>query len=411
MNSTVNQSFGLWRMRDLWYRCFHRFCCWLYFERVTVVHPERLPRSGPVLYVGLHRNGAVDGFIYHSLLPKAVFMISTQLRKNLLSKIFFHGIAVTRTKDEGDRSLNAEAFQQCLALLRSGGELFIFPEGTSSLGPRHLPFKSGAVKLLVDYLAEGRSIAVVPIGIHYECPWGFRSRVEVLVGEPVSTANFSPSVTPLGPFKEMKRRMSHALEGVGVNVDSPEYQSTIQQLACVATLGTGRSYCKTLKALESAIPAKLLSAGRALEPELKSRTLLRHQGVPLFPMHATVLYAVALLASAPVVLAALALNSLPLVAGWWAGRKFPDDRNVISLWRILIGVPLLLLWAAIITTAAIGWGKVYWLVGYLLLTWLGLKLYYRVKKLAVAVHNGLRHPELRDRLLAFRQTVLQSLPE
>ena len=32
-------------------------------------------------------------------------------------------------------------------LLAAGGEVMIFPEGTSSLGPHHLPFKSGAASI------------------------------------------------------------------------------------------------------------------------------------------------------------------------------------------------------------------------------------------------------------------------
>jgi 1-acyl-sn-glycerol-3-phosphate acyltransferase len=114
----------------------------VYFERLTLIHPERLPRTGPVLYLGLHRNGAVDGFVSDQALHHPVFMISTQLRKNWFTRLFFEGIAVTRTKDEGDRTLNDAALHQCLGHLRAAGELFVFPEGTSSLGPRHLPFKS-----------------------------------------------------------------------------------------------------------------------------------------------------------------------------------------------------------------------------------------------------------------------------
>ncbi len=404
-------------MRDLWYRGLHRFCCWLYFARISVVNPERLPVKGPALYLGLHRNGAVDGFIYHALLPKAVFMISTQLRKNVFSRIFFDGIAVTRTKDDGDRTLNSAALEECLRLLRSGGELFIFPEGTSSLGPRHLPFKNGAVKLLLDYLEEGRPIQIVPIGIQYECPWAFRSKVEVVIGETISIGartreernEASSASTSLSRFKEMKRRMQNALEEVGINVDSDEYQTTIQRWAYVSTLGTNRSYFKTLKSLEVALPEKILVEWKNLEPEIKHRTLLRHQGVPLFPMGSTLAYAVAFALSAPLVLAAMALNALPLLAAWWAGERFPDDRNVISLWRILIGAPLFLLWVVILTAAAICFSKLAWLAGYLLLTWIGLKLYYRVKKLAVALHNGLRHPRLRARVLSFHNMLTTTL--
>src|SRR5437773_8087506 len=80
------------RMANLWYHGFHRICNRVYFARVTVLHPERLPKTGPVMYLGLHRNGAVDGFIYNALLPRAVFLISTQLRRNPLGRLFFSGI-------------------------------------------------------------------------------------------------------------------------------------------------------------------------------------------------------------------------------------------------------------------------------------------------------------------------------
>ena len=48
-------------MRRLWYRGCHWLCARIYFERITVLHPSRLPDGGPVLYLGLHRNGAVHG--------------------------------------------------------------------------------------------------------------------------------------------------------------------------------------------------------------------------------------------------------------------------------------------------------------------------------------------------------------
>ena len=65
-------------MNSLWYRGWHWLCARLYFERITVRYPERLPATGPILYAGLHRNGAVDGFVYRQVVPRGVFLISTQ---------------------------------------------------------------------------------------------------------------------------------------------------------------------------------------------------------------------------------------------------------------------------------------------------------------------------------------------
>jgi len=166
-----------------------------------------------VLYVVLHRNGAVDGFVYHQVAPRGVFLISTQLLRSFFSRLFFSGIAVARDKDEGDGSRNAAALHECVNLLADGGALIIFPEGTSSLGPRHLPFKSGAARLALDALAQGVPLRIVPLGIHYERAWAFRSKVEIVVGEPVPTI-IPTALGDLGRLREMKRRISAALESV-----------------------------------------------------------------------------------------------------------------------------------------------------------------------------------------------------
>jgi 1-acyl-sn-glycerol-3-phosphate acyltransferase len=449
-------------MPELWYNCFFYFITRVYFARLTLLHPERLPKPGqPVLFLGLHRNGAVDGFAYYRLLGQPAFLISTQLTRSWFARLFFHGIAVTRKQDEGEaadplsedgskrrradipvrssfrrqhgsdlppfprttllrtgmsarqppRLENDAALDRGVKLLQAGGRLFVFPEGTSSLGPRHLPFKNGAAWLILDYLESGGPpLLVIPVGIHYECPWAFRSKVEVVLGRPVST-EFAFGATRLARLRELKRRIETGLEEVGINVESDERQERIQRLAYAATLATPRSYFHSLKSLEREVPKAIVEAESDLESEKARSRLHFHQGVPLMPMAPTWIYALLLLVCAPIAGAAILFNLPPFLAGWFAGRRFPDDRNVISLWKILVGIPALILWLLVVSLALLLAGKFVWLGLYGIITWLGLLLYYRVRKLAVAVYNGLRCPQLKPRLLAFRQTLLNSLPE
>ena len=396
-------------MTSLWHRLLARALTRVYFNRVTVLNPERLPRAGPAFYVALHRNGAVDGFVYSSILPRASFLISTQLRKSLIARLFFSGIEVARGKDEGDRSANAEALARCRELLQAGGQLAIFPEGTSGLGPRHLPFKSGAARILLDCLDRGVVPPVIPLGISYESPWSFRSNVEIVVGAPIST-DLSGVTGPRERLRLLKGRVEAALEEVGVNVDTPAYQERIQALAYASTLATPRSYHRSLKALESAIPEPVRQEWDALEPELRGRSMLRHQGVTLYPMKHRWLYALLLLVFAPITLAAGVANLPPLLGAWIAGRVFPDAPNVVSLWRILVGAPLAALWVAGIAAASLWLGQPLLAAGYAALTLAGLWLYYRVRKLAVAVGNAVFHPALRTRMLGFRDILLKALP-
>jgi 1-acyl-sn-glycerol-3-phosphate acyltransferase len=396
----------------LWRRAWYWVITGVYFERMTVINPQQLPQTGPVLYLGLHRNGAVDGFVYHQALAGPTFMISSQLRRNWLAKLFFDGIVVTRTKDEGDRSSNTEALQQCLEHLRAGASLFVFPEGTSSLGPRHLPFKSGAIWMILEYLEKcrDRPLQVIPVGIHYECPWAFRAKVEVVLGKAVDLA-LADGLSTLAKLKELKRRAQTGLEEVGINVASVDYQERVQRLGYVATLATPRSYFRSTKALENRIPDPILQEETGLTSALKNRRLLFHQRVPLVPMGPVLIYTVALIILAPIVGSAMFLNAPPLIAGWFAGKRFPDDVNVISLWKILVGLPSFLIWVLLVLAVCVVCGKPFWFVFYAALTWAGLRLYYRVKKLVVAVHNGLLYPALKPAMLHFRETVIHALPD
>ncbi len=393
-------------MTALWYYVWHWLCARSYFDRITVLHSERLPAGGPVLYVCLHRNGAVDGFIYRRVLPRGVFLISTQLLRSFFARLFFCGIAVARGKDDGDHSQNDAALRRCVQLLANGGELVVFPEGTSALGPRHLPFKSGAARIALEALARGVPLRIVPLGIHYERAWAFRSRVEVVVGEPISR-ELPADLSELGRLKEMRRRMTTALESVGANFPSAAAQANAERFAYAATLGTSRNYFDALKPLEVGVPEPLRARWQELESKLVANRMPLHQGVPLFPVGPWLRYALLLLALGPVVLAGAALNLPPLVAGWLAARKFADDRNVIALWRIMVGLPLFLIWFSVIAILlAFGAGWI-WSLGYVLLSLAALKSLYRTKKLAVAVWNGLAHPSLARPAHEFHRSLLR----
>lgn len=396
-------------MKSSWYSFVHWLCARVYYERITILHPERRPATGPTLYIGLHRNGAVDGFVYHQAVPRGVYLISTQLLRSLFGRLFFSGIAVVRKNDEGDRSKNAAALEECRNLLAANGELIIFPEGTSSLGPAHLPFKSGAASIAVDALARGMPLRIVPLGIHYERAWAFRSKLEVVVGEPVDTA-FAPGLSDLGRFKEMKRRMTAALETVGVNFPAVETQESAERLAYAATLGTPHTYFDSLKVFERGVPKHLDENWRELERRLAVRGVRQHQRIPLFPTGSLASYGMLLAVTGPVVLAGAVLNFPPLLAGWLAARCFADERNVIALWRILVGLPAFLVWfsfMAVTTGVSAGWQ---WAAGYAVLTIAALQLLYRVKKLAVAVWNGILHRRLIRPVQAFHQAVLETIP-
>jgi 1-acyl-sn-glycerol-3-phosphate acyltransferase len=393
-------------MPDGWYTFLSTLCARAYFSRIRVIGTERLPQSGPLLYAGLHRNGAVDGFVYKSIFRRAIFLIAAQLQKNLFSRMFFTGIPVVRDKDSGDRGMNTEAIQRCQELLAGGGELFVFPEGASSLGSQHLPFKSGAARMAVAAWQAGIPAKIVPLGITYNALATFRSSVEVIVGEPIGVEGLAK--LPLEEqVAEAKRAVTNALEKVGINVESVEYLADISMIGAM-TAPAGRNF-EALKLCEKGIPGKLQVSWKILREGLQSSNLLRSEAATPF---SSVFPWISLLGG--VVLSAFVaasglLNCLPIGGAFWAGKKLPDERNVITLWRILVGVPLFFLWFAAMLAGLTLAGKGLWFLLFLVLTMLGWIAYQPARQLLVWGWNGIRFLGLRRKYLSFQAALFEEM--
>jgi len=387
-------------MPDLWYQLLSCLCAHFYFSRIDVL-PARPNFTGPTLLVALHRNGAVDGWVYKSIFPSATFLIAAQLRKNLLARAFFTGITVVRDKDQADagRSANTESMVRCQQLLASSGVLAIFPEGTSSLGPRHLPFKSGAARIAHEAVQRNLPLTILPLGITYDAPSTFRSNVQVIVGPAIAP---SPAAT----LAELQHELSSRLESLGINAASEDHYRDIRALA--SFVAPEIPYHFTLKFLEPSIPRNLQTPWLALRDSLAASALLHPEQSP-FSLASPLLTALAAVFLFPLVLAAALLNAPPLFAAYIAGRKFSDGPNVITLWRILVGAPLLLLWLLTVSMFALLLKCTLFFLVYVFLSLLGLFFYAPWKLHLRHSLNAFRSPSLRTAYLAFRCTLLQEL--
>lgn len=378
----------------------------LSFYRVTVRNARFVPAHGPVLFVGLHRNGAMDGVPYLAVAPRAVALVSAQLHRSRIGRLIFPGIPVSRAKDRarGIETDNDESLERCVAHLAQDGELLVLPEGTSTLGPRHLPFKRGAARIARRAMERGVVLTVIPVALHYESAWEWQSCVEAVVGQPIQLRADS-----VGNVATIQDKISRALEAIGINVASEQELRFIEMLAYAATLGSGRSYSDCLKRLESGVSPSLRQASADLLEAAARAGLLRHQGVPLVPIGSPVPYLIFWLLLAPFVLVPALINLPAFVAGSVAAKRMPDDRNVVAFWRAAFGIPVAVLWAALTTAMLSLTVGIEWAAAYLASSLAMVRFYYRFRKLSVALFNFFRAPSFRPCLLAFRKTLLETL--
>src|SRR5262249_5777876 len=94
-------------------------------------------------------------------------------------------VPIVRRKDDPNKSqaANDAVFARVAKHLGGGGNILIFPEGTSHNEPQLVPLKSGAGRMLAAARAEGaRGLTFQAIGLEFDARDVFRSRALLVYG-------------------------------------------------------------------------------------------------------------------------------------------------------------------------------------------------------------------------------------
>lgn len=181
------------------------------FFRLKVQHGERMPRSGPVLYV-LNHQSHLDPMIAGMATP--VRHLNFIARSTLFSnKLFGWFISALNSVPVKQGSADMGAIRTALEQLEMGRMVLIFPEGSRTPDGAMHAFKRGAWLIL----SRGKPV-VVPGAIEggfdawprkrkFPILWG--KRVMVRVGEPIP----AETLLAMGPDKGIKHLRS-VIEGM-----------------------------------------------------------------------------------------------------------------------------------------------------------------------------------------------------
>jgi 1-acyl-sn-glycerol-3-phosphate acyltransferase len=169
-----------------------RFALSVFFRKIEIEGAERVPLDRPLVVVANHTNGLIDPALLLVALPVVPRFLGKSTLwdiKPLAPLLDLAGvIPVFRRQDPGvDVAQNVDTFARCHRALAAGGTIALFPEGTSHSEPGLLPLKTGAARIVLE--AEQRygplGVRVVPVGLVFDAKARFRSRVLVVVGEPI----------------------------------------------------------------------------------------------------------------------------------------------------------------------------------------------------------------------------------
>lgn len=163
--------------------------------RLSFEGVENLPKEGGYVYASNHRSNADPILITLKIKKRCAYMAKEELFKNpflsLLIKAF-GAFPVVRGK--GDMAV----IDQSVEKLKKGKNLVIFPEGTRSKDG-----KVGRGKTGVALIAARSNVDVVPVGVCFEGDLGFRKKVVIRYGKPISASELQISENPTP--KELKQ--------------------------------------------------------------------------------------------------------------------------------------------------------------------------------------------------------------
>jgi 1-acyl-sn-glycerol-3-phosphate acyltransferase len=155
--------------------------------RVRTDGTQHVPRQGPVILASNHRS-FIDSVFLPLVVPRRVtFVAKAEYFESWKTAWFFRAVGMIPLKREGG-SASERALAAASEVLRGGGVLGIYPEGTRSPDGRLYKGHTGAARLSMQCNAPIVPVAqlgtseVQPIGAMW--PKLFR-RVEVKMGEPL----------------------------------------------------------------------------------------------------------------------------------------------------------------------------------------------------------------------------------
>ncbi len=203
---------GSWPSRAF-YQLARAVCvgfCRVWF-RMTVEGLEHVPRSGPFVLAPVHRSNMDTPIVCVVTRRRLRYMGKDSLWKKSFPRWFLSalgGFPVTRG------SADKEALVRCIAVLKNGEPLVLFPEGERKSGPLVQPLFDGAA-----FVAAKANAPIVPVGVggsEQVMPKGskliYPRKVHLIVGPPIVVPGADRGRVPRAVLAEVTTRLHDELQ-------------------------------------------------------------------------------------------------------------------------------------------------------------------------------------------------------
>ena len=379
-----------------------RFIFWLvslFYPVIDITGQENLPTSGGMIIVSNHPNGIIDPVPLMIKLERPIaFLAKSTLWAIPLLKSFleaFNALPIFRHRDDGLRhgpkgdapARNENTFAIARQLIKEGGSLALFPEGTTHSESQLLPLKTGAARIALQNEADmnwAGQVSIVPIGLWYENKIRFRSSILLVVGQPFTLDTFRASY--LEDEREAVRLVTERIEkGLDEVVLQAESREILRALPVVANwLNEGQpatlemqhtqmqQLLETYERIKQQDPERLdriVNAMRRYDGLLRAMGMEDPWQLDLPKISRWQLFGrlLVVILFAPFALLGLLVSYVPYrLTRFVARRAIQDDYTQLSLAKIVGGLLFFLLtWLALTIWTmlrwSVGWGVIFFI--------------------------------------------------
>lgn len=391
-----------------------------YYPNIEISNADRIPQTGPVLLCANHANSLLDPVLLGIVAVRPVrFLAKAPLFERPVMGPLMRALgmipAFRGSDDSRQVRRNIESLDVGADVLAAGHALGIFPEGKSTDQVHLEMVRSGAARMAVRAEEKGaQGLTIVPIGITYQRKDQFRSSAWIQVGEPIDVTE---CIHRLGDdrrkaMRTLTKELDSRLREVVVHLDDPEWESWLDDLETLAPPAgkpTKTPRLRQRKRLADAMNYFLSNDRARAESVADEIQAYRAQ------VHAAGLTvdSPVLRMKGPMVFLTLAWNLLcqivmkiPALAGTLhhlvpfvcvraiASRLDQPGRKTVSSSRLMVGVPLYLLWYFVVAWWMFGyfasWFASLWLCVAPFAGLLALYYWRRVKQTALLMWHQVR---------------------
>lgn len=160
----------------------------------TIIGSENIPKDGAVVIAGNHKNISDQFLVFLATKRVVNYMAKREYFDGALALLFRWAGCIPVNRDGFD----AAAVRRAIKILKRGGAVGIFPEGTrNKTDALLLPFKPGAVAI-----AQRGGAVIVPFAItgEYERKGGLK----IVFGKAFSPADMSPEAATEKLYNEVR---------------------------------------------------------------------------------------------------------------------------------------------------------------------------------------------------------------